>query len=92
MQSDRRYCVRHKLFNIHNMAVGFMFIVLMIVCEINGAAIIKRDTTPGYNLESVENNGDKSNVNYDEYPVSLLDISLNFCWIFYQILPSYSIF
>lgn len=81
MKSDRRHCGRNKLFNIHSMSIGFMLIVLTMVCEINGAAVIKRNASPDFNLESAENSADKLNVNYDEYPVR--NFFINFLRLFF---------
>lgn len=46
-------------------------VVLAVIGEINGAVVVKRDALPELNLDSAENSGDKSNVNYDEYPVGI---------------------
>lgn len=51
------------------MPIGFMLMLLMLVCEINGAVTFNRNASPDANLENAENSVDKPNVNYDEYPV-----------------------
>lgn len=41
----------------------------VLVYEINGAVVFKRNPLTDANLESTDSSGDKSEVNYDEYPV-----------------------
>lgn len=72
LKSDRRYCGKNKLFNMQSLFVVCCLVVLAMIGEINGVAVLKRDALPELNVDSVENSGDKSNVNYDEYPVGCL--------------------
>lgn len=77
MKSDRRHCGKNKLFNMQSLFVAGCFVVLAVIGEINGAVVVKRDALPDLNLDIGENSGDKSNVNYDEYPVGINHIKVH---------------
>lgn len=52
--------------------VYVLFMILMVFVKCNECLIIKRSASPELNSDSIDSNVDKLNVNYDEYPVSMI--------------------